>query len=239
MNFIVMNFKHEFLSKISPSSAMRRESRKKIRYFKPNLSYSQEGEDLVLKRLFEGRESGFYIDVGAHHPYRFSNTAVFYEKGWRGVNIDPNPGTAALFDRYRPYDVNLELGINNSSEPLDFYIFNEAALNTFDPKTAAELISSGKWELLHKISVQQKTLSEVLDRYLPQGKKIDFLTIDVEGIGYEVLTSNDWSKYLPDVVLIEVWGDLALKSLLSMPESEFLSSYGYQLIAKTVISVLN
>ena len=229
-----MNFKHKILSKISPSRSMRRESRKKMRYFKPNLSYSQEGEDMVLKRLFEGQESGFYVDVGAHHPYRFSNTALLYEGGWRGINIDPNPGTAALFDRYRPHDVNLELGINNSSEPLDFYIFKEPALNTFDKKTALEHISSGLWELLHKKSVQQKTLSEVLDQHLPEGIKIDFLTIDVEGIGYEVLTSNDWNKYLPDVVLIEVWGDLTLMSLLSMPESELLSSYGYELIAKTV-----
>ena len=229
-----MNFKHKILSKISPSRSMRRESRKKMRYFKPNLSYSQEGEDMVLKRLFEGQESGFYVDVGAHHPYRFSNTALLYQCGWRGINIDPNPGTSTLFDRYRPDDVNLELGINNSSEPLDFYIFKEPALNTFDTKTAAEHISSGKWELLHKKSVQQKTLSEVLDQHLPEGMKIDFLTIDVEGIGYEVLTSNDWNKYLPDVVLIEVWGDLTLMSLLSMPESKLLTSYGYQLIAKTV-----
>lgn len=228
------NIKHKIISKISLSSSSRRESRKKMRYFRPNLSYSQEGEDLVLKRLFEGRKDGFYVDIGAHHPYRFSNTALFYENGWRGINIDPNPGTAIHFDRYRPRDVNLELAINNTSEPLDFYIFNEPALNTFDSEAAAEHISSSKWELVHKISVQQKTLSEVLDRHLPQGVKIDFMTIDVEGIGYDVLTSNDWNKYLPDVVLIEVWGDQTLKSLLSMPESEFLSSYGYQLIAKTV-----
>lgn len=228
------NIKHKIISKISLSSSSRRESRKKMRYFRPNLSYSQEGEDLVLKRLFEGRKDGFYVDIGAHHPYRFSNTALFYENGWRGINIDPNPGTAINFDRYRPRDVNLELAINNTSEPLDFYIFNEPALNTFDSEAAAEHISSSKWELVHKISVQQKTLSEVLDRHLPQGVKIDFMTIDVEGIGYDVLTSNDWNKYLPDVVLIEVWGDRTLKSLLSMPESEFLSSYGYQLIAKTV-----
>jgi len=228
-----MLFTNKILSKISPSKSMRREMRKKISYFKPNISYSQEGEDMVLKRIFEGQDRGYYVDVGAHHPYRFSNTALFSKNGWRGINIDPNPGTAVLFDRYRPHDVNLEMGINNSSEPLDFYIFNEPALNTFDPKTAAEHISSGKWELLEKKSIQQKTLSEVLDRYLPEGMKIDFLTIDVEGIGYEVLISNNWKKYLPNFVLIEVWGDTTLKSLFSMPEYELLSSYGYHLIAKT------
>jgi hypothetical protein len=54
-------------------------------------SYSQEGEDMILNRIFEFRNSGFYIDVGAHHPMRFSNTYFFYRKGWRGINIDAMP----------------------------------------------------------------------------------------------------------------------------------------------------
>ena len=49
---------------------------------KPNLCYSQNGEDLILNRLFENKEKGFFIDVGAHHPIRFSNTYLFYKKGW-------------------------------------------------------------------------------------------------------------------------------------------------------------
>ena len=53
-----------------------------------NYSYSQEGEDMVLKRIFDKQTKGFYIDVGAHHPKRFSNTYNFYLKGWKGINID-------------------------------------------------------------------------------------------------------------------------------------------------------
>lgn len=213
---------------------MRREARKKLRYFKSNVSYSQEGEDLVLLRFFEQQENGFYVDVGAHHPYRFSNTALLYEKGWRGVNLDPNPGTSILFNRYRPRDLNLELGISSNSEPLDFYVFNEPALNTFDSEVAAEHITGGKYKLLDKRVVQQKALSEILDEYLPEGQEIDFFTIDVEGLGYDVLASNDWNKYRPKLVLIEVLGDRRLDLLLSMPEAALLRSNGYELIAKTV-----
>lgn len=226
--------KHNILSKISPIRSVRREARKKLRYFKPNFSYSQEGEDMVLRRFFEQQENGFYVDVGAHHPYRFSNTALLYEKGWRGINLDPNPGTSTLFNRYRPRDVNLELGVSSNSEPLDFYIFNEPALNTFDSEVAAEHIVGGKWKLLDKKVVQQKALSEILDEYLPEGQEIDFFTIDVEGLGYDVLASNDWNKYSPKLVLIEILGDPALSSLLSMPEAELLKSNGYELVAKTV-----
>jgi len=53
-------------------------------------SYSQEGEDLILLRIFEKKRIGFYVDVGSHHPFRFSNTYLFYRLGWRGINIDAN-----------------------------------------------------------------------------------------------------------------------------------------------------
>ena len=58
-----------------------------------NISYSQEGEDLILERFFEGKEIGFFVDIGAHHPMRFSNTYIFYLKGWRGINVDATPGS--------------------------------------------------------------------------------------------------------------------------------------------------
>ena len=56
-------------------------------------SFSQEGEDLVLARIFEGKKNGFYVDIGAHHPTRFSNTHYFYRRGWSGINIDAMPGS--------------------------------------------------------------------------------------------------------------------------------------------------
>jgi len=65
-------------------------------------SYSQEGEDMILRRIFEDNETGFYVDVGAHHPARFSNTNYFYKRGWRGLNIDAMPGSMSKFKKYRP-----------------------------------------------------------------------------------------------------------------------------------------
>lgn len=74
-------------------------------------SYSQEGEDLILKRFFSNKEKGFYIDIGAHHPKRFSNTYLFYSKGWNGINIDAMPGSMRLFNQIRKRDLNLEVPI--------------------------------------------------------------------------------------------------------------------------------
>jgi hypothetical protein len=77
-----------------------------------NGSYSQDGEDMVLKVFFyenKRKYEGFYIDVGAHHPFRFSNTAFFYQKGWRGINIEPTPDLIKKFKRYRKRDINLNV----------------------------------------------------------------------------------------------------------------------------------
>ena len=76
-------------------------------------SFAQEGEDMILKRIFEGVRSGFYIDIGAFHPSKFSNTYYFYLRGWSGINIDPQPGVKSLFDKMRPRDINLELAISD------------------------------------------------------------------------------------------------------------------------------
>ena len=101
-------------------------------------SYSQEGEDMILIRLFEKQEKGFYVDVGAHHPQRFSNTCFFYKKGWWGINLDAMPGSMKKFIRKRPKDINLEIAISDKEQILKYYIFNEKALSSFS-KELSEL----------------------------------------------------------------------------------------------------
>ena len=84
---------------------------------------------MILNRFFERKRNGFYVDVGAHHPKRFSNTYTFYKKGWRGVNIDAMPGSMEKFKKIRPRDINLEFAISNKNGTLVYHMFNEPALN--------------------------------------------------------------------------------------------------------------
>tara|TARA_R100000935_G_scaffold16940_4_gene33461 strand:- start:22378 stop:23115 length:738 start_codon:yes stop_codon:yes gene_type:complete len=197
-------------------------------------SYSQEGEDLILKRIFEGQKTGLYVDVGAHHPKRFSNTYLFYKMGWRGINIDAMPGSMDEFKKIRPEDLNLEIAISQKLETLMFYILNEPALNTFDKLSAEKYLINTKYKIIEKKELKTFPLGEVLVKYNSERKQIDFMSIDVEGLDLSVLKSNDWIKFKPLIILVEL---LEMKSISEIQKSEiyiYLISNGYRFFAKTI-----
>lgn len=196
-------------------------------------SYSQEGEDMILKKIFERKKIvGFYIDVGAHHPIRFSNTYYFYKKEWRGINIDAKPGCMKIFRKIRPRDINLEFAISNKKQNLIYYCFNEPALNGFSKTLSIERNKKEKYSIIDEIKIETLTLAEVLDAYLSSDTTIDFLSVDVEGLDFQVLTSNDWSKYKPNVVLAED-SNFSFDSPDNSKIYKFLTNKDYQLLAKT------
>lgn len=194
-------------------------------------SYAQDGEDLLLNRFIGDKEKGFYVDVGACHPKRFSNTYFFYQRGWRGINIDATPGYMDLFKIFRKRDINLEIPISRQSSILDFYLFEEPALNTFSKRSAEDYINSGT-KLIKTIRIGTKPLSRVLDSYLPEGQRIDFMSVDAEGLDLEVLESNNWDKYKPAYVLVEELG-FQIDKCQDSAIYNFLVNLEYKLVAKT------
>jgi FkbM family methyltransferase len=200
------------------------------------LSYSQEGEDMVLARIFEGMDKGFYIDIGAHHPQRFSNTMYFYKRGWRGINIDATPGSMAPFIIERPEDINLEFPVSEKDQVLTYYIFNESALNTFSVALADEYSKNGNYKILSRISLETRTLESILNENIPEQQQISFLSIDVEGFDFNVLNSNDWEKYRPLIVLIECL-DFEVNTFIKSELYKFMCEKGYGFYCKTVNTV--
>jgi len=168
-----------------------------LAYFE-TLSYSQFGEDLFLEQFFTGLSSGFYVDVGAYHPFRFSNTYRFYRRGWSGINLEPNPTSFEPFARHRPRDINLQLAVSSQPGSADFVCDSaySGILNERYPhhKRARKA---------RQVSVQCQSLESILDRHLPAGQSIQFLSVDCEGHDAEVIKSNHWDKYRPRVVLVE------------------------------------
>ena len=199
-------------------------------------SWSQEGEDLILRRIFGGQGVGFYIDVGAHHPKRFSNTYLFYRRGWRGINIDAMPGSMKLFDKKRPRDINLEMGIGTNVGELDYYVFNEPALNGFSKELSERHESDSVYKLREIMKVQVQPLLQVLNSHLNSNQQIDFMSVDVEGLDFDVLKSNDWSKYRPKFVLAEILGS-SLHEIQQGEIAQFMRDQNYVLYAKCVNTV--
>ena len=200
-------------------------------------SYSQEGEDMVLERFLEHKLSGFYVDVGAHHPKRFSNTYRLYRRGWRGLNIDANPGSMTLFQHVRPKDINIEAAVSSVPQELTYYVFNEPALNTFKRDVALER-AGGVYSIVKVVNITTVPLWQLLDQYVPVNTKIDLLTIDVEGLDFDVLRSNDWSRYSPEFILVECLGASTLEETSSDPVAQLLLGQHYSIVAKTMSTVL-
>ena len=198
--------------------------------------YSQEGEDILLSRIFGEQAEGFYVDVGAHHPRRFSNTCFFYKRGWRGINIDALPGSMKVFQKLRPHDINLELAVSEREQVLTYYMFNEPALNGFS-KTISEKRQTDEYKITNTIDVLAFPLYVILDKHLPLGQSIDFLSVDVEGLDLQVLESNDWKKYSPKVILVEILGN-RLTTIENDPVYNFMINQGYILFAKLVYTCI-
>ena len=118
------------------------------------ISFSQFGEDTLILEYLSGKKfvkrSNFFVDIGAYHPSRFSNTKLLSLLGWTGINVDPNPDSISLFEKARPKDINLNVGVSTKGGISNLYRFSEGAVNTFDRETAEKYIQEG-WVLLENI----------------------------------------------------------------------------------------
>lgn len=201
-------------------------------------SYAQFGEDILTKHLFEEGYKGFFVDVGAHRPVQHSNTFYFYNKGWRGINIDATPGSMKLFRALRPKDINVEAAVSDKNESLTFFCFDQPLLNGFyDEAEVQKNVRERKYRLISKTKIETRTLTQILDQYLPPRQPIDFLSIDVEGLDLSVLRSIDWSRYRPKVILIEIL-HFDFRKLPQYEIYNFLSGQGYTFYSRTVNTLI-
>jgi FkbM family methyltransferase len=190
-------------------------------------SYAQAGEDRILDYILNQKQEGVYIDIGSNHPILNSITYLFYLRGWQGLCIDPNPTMIALANKLRPRDKNLCVGVAASRDFLDYYQFESSGLNTFNEKYYEYHIPNHRFK--GKTKVQVIPLSELCAEYKVPKTSVDFLSVDAEGMDLEVLQSNDWSKFSPRIILVEVSED-AFE--ICGPTISFLKEQGYKLIAK-------
>ena len=194
-------------------------------------SFSSAGEDMILRHVIgSDKMDGFYVDVGAYDPVLGSNTYFFYLNGWRGINVEARPGSRARFDRVRPRDTNVEVGVSKQRGELTYYFIGEdSTMNSFS-REFLEHIDMLR-EVKREIAVPVLPLAEVLGQHLPAGQEIDFMSVDVEGHDLQALESNDWARFRPRFVVVE-------DKEVSAERSEivrFMRGQGYEVCAQNVI----
>ena len=190
------------------------------------VSWSQAGEDISLDRYLKHRKCGSYIDVGAHHPDRNSNTRQLYQRGWRGVNIDANEDLISNFFVKRPEDKNICAAVGSKSD-YELYLLDELLVTTTNKEHRDFEINRGR-KVTSKRTVNGMTLRNILDRYFPTSR-LTLLTIDIEGadcdalhsISFETLDSNRFPEYL----LLETAPPVS--ESLTFPAVKLAQSVGY------------
>lgn len=186
--------------------------------------YSQFGEDCVLLNWFtKQRQQRFFVDVGCYHPTKGSNTYALYRRGWRGINIDLDADKIGAFRLRRPGDISLVAAVSDRAETLDVYSDKWYSTRaTLDPS-----IGQGPGFERHA-QVATTTLTAIIDTTRYQGRKIDLLSVDVEGFDLRVLQGLDFARYAPAVVLVESLLT-RLEDILASDLHGFMTAHGYAL----------
>lgn len=172
-----------------------------------DITYAQHADDLMILNIFMflGIKKPTYIDIGAHHPYLLSNTALLYARGSRGINIEANPNLIKQFLLERPEDINLCIGVGVKEGIMPFYMVEEdSGRNSFSKEAVEFYMKKNPGTQIKQIlDVQVLTLKQIIDKY-SNGLFPDFLSIDVENLDYDILQSYDLTKNAPKVIDVEV-----------------------------------
>jgi len=201
-------------------------------------SYSQCGEDLIVQFVFDNLsiKNPSYIDIGAHHPFNLSNTALFYEQGSRGINIEPDPILFKEFLLHRKSDTNLNIGISDKSSIQDFYVMNAPTLNTFSKVEADKYSKEGDFYVKEVVKINTSELSGILEKHT-QGIFPDFLSIDAEGIDELVIRSIDFNSNFPKIICVETISfSMTGNGTKNYELISYLQNNGYLLYADTYIN---
>ena len=175
------------------------------------ISYSYGGIDSLILNIFKNQKNGFYLDIGCGHPIKNNNTYLLNKKGWSGINIDLDEENIDLFNSYRKKDVNLAAAVSDKEGETDLYFYhNKSALNTISKENAD--FQKAKVSAIKRIKTQ--TINKIIENTSFKDRKIDFLSVDVEGSEFAILKNFNFTKYSPKVIVVE-YLDLSLKKLES------------------------
>jgi FkbM family methyltransferase len=165
------------------------------------ISYAQNSEDILIDRLFRG-EVGTFVDIGAWLPVIHSNTECFYERGWRGVNIESSASAFELFLDQRPEDLNPNLAASDFDGELTYFEVDEDHVR--GSSTLSSEIARGYSQ--RGFVVVEKPVPVRTVRGLVKECGIgppDFLSLDVESHEAQVIRGIDLQHWRPKLIVVE------------------------------------
>jgi FkbM family methyltransferase len=193
------------------------------------ISFSQFGEDLLVQEILGyERKDVFYIDIGAFHPISKSNSYIFYKRGGRGICVEPNPAAKVLWDRHRKRDIFLNAGATGGESGPMFYLPDPggAGMNRF-----VNDADGGNGAHEGAFAVKCLNISELVKAHTVAGQAVDLLSIDCEGMDYEILANFPYDYVRPKVIVVEDF-DLTDQSDLH----QLLKGKGYRMVSLAKIS---
>ncbi len=154
------------------------------------------GESELVFEYFKKRPNGFFVEVGANHPTRRSQTWFLEQQGWKGLLVEPNPALCEQLRTSRPNSQVFEmaLGADYDVGEADLHIGKADGHSALKPRVSTVLTGQ-------RIRVTVKTLDWVMENAGP--KEVDFVSIDVEGMELEVLRGFDLGRWQPKLLVIE------------------------------------
>jgi|SaaInl5LU_22_DNA_1037371.scaffolds.fasta_scaffold08803_6 FkbM family methyltransferase len=212
--------------------------------FFARLHFGQHGEDVLVHKLFDRRlTKGFYMDIGAYHPFRQSNTAYFWLMGWNGVNVDASPRSIRIFKKIRKTDRNVWSAIVDAQtaareKTISLY-FNPNVDFDLSATCAPDEVARRKDWQTEKVEVPCDSLANIVNKYAPSNNAdFHFMNIDIEGFDESALQGMNGWKSKPQVLCVEVLHAVTIRDILDTATNSILEGNGYQMVGKTAASIV-
>jgi len=207
--------------------------------FSSTETYSQTGEDLIVKnalRMIKGKGPFRYLDIGANDPYRLSNTALLFKEGSSGVLVEPNPRVVKRLKKMRGQrDKIIECGVEFSNKKkAEFYLIDPDVLSTFSKEEANKFKKNG-FNFKNIIYVDLKNVNEILET----AGEIDFMSLDAEGLDFDILKNINWNIYRPTCICVETVSFETINEPIKNQELiNYMISNDYKVHADTFINTI-
>lgn len=162
--------------------------------FKKNTNmHGQWHLDVRMKRWITGSH-GFFIESGAYDGITFSNTYIFSElKCWTGLLIEPSPNNARNARAVRPNEFVVHAALVGPEFP------NKTIKGNFNNSPMSSANKNGI------VEVPARTLSDILDEL--RVDHVHWWSLDIEGFELSALRGLNFSRWMPDYILIELWNN--------------------------------